>query len=277
VLASNSVIARVPLMPRLTWSQKVSRPTPNVDTTPMPVMAIFTLHLLYHLAVLIAWGGAIAFATSLVYLVYFYVVILAGTTGDPARRLESISLNAALFAVFALHHSLLARESAKRIVRQVVSSRFERSLYVWVASALAIGIAMLWQPVAGVVYRFEGGLRLPFWIVQIAGVTLTVLAARAISALELAGIHQTAGRVVPGSLKIVGPFRLVRHPIYLGWVLMVFGTANMTANRLVFAVISTAYLILAIPWEERSLVAAHGGQYREYQRLVRWRLIPGVW
>ena len=226
---------------------------------------------------LIAWGGAVAFATSLLYLVYFYVVTLGRTAGDPARWLENISLNVALFTVFALHHSLLARERGKRVVRRIVSSRFERSFYVWVASALAIAMGIMWQPVPGAIYRFEGAMQLPFWFIQLAGAVLTVLAARAISALELAGIHQTAGRLVQGNLKIVGPFRLVRHPIYLGWLLMVFGTPYMTANRLVFALISSAYLILAIPWEERSLVAGHGGHYRDYQRLVRWRLIPGVW
>jgi protein-S-isoprenylcysteine O-methyltransferase Ste14 len=74
-----------------------------------------------------------------------------------------------------------------------------------------------------------------------------------------------------------GPFALVRHPIYLGWMLMVFATPVMTTTRLLFAVVSTTYLIVAIPWEEASLVAAFGERYRGYQRQVRSRLIPGVW
>jgi protein-S-isoprenylcysteine O-methyltransferase Ste14 len=74
-----------------------------------------------------------------------------------------------------------------------------------------------------------------------------------------------------------GAYRLVRHPIYFGWVLMVFGAPAMTASRLLFAAISTLYLIVAIPFEERSLTKEFGAAYRDYQRRVRWRLIPGVW
>jgi protein-S-isoprenylcysteine O-methyltransferase Ste14 len=103
------------------------------------------------------------------------------------------------------------------------------------------------------------------------------LGQRALRVLELAGVDQASGRIGGSALKVIGPFRWVRHPIYLGWILMVFGTPTMTANRALFAVISTLYLILAIPWEERSLVADHGDRYRDYQRQVRWRLLPGVW
>ena len=74
-----------------------------------------------------------------------------------------------------------------------------------------------------------------------------------------------------------GPFGIVRHPIYLGWILMVFGAPTMTTDRLVFAVISSLYLVLAIPWEERSLVAVFGDRYRTYQDTVRWRILPWVW
>lgn len=226
---------------------------------------------------LVAWGGAIAFFVSLCYLVYFYVVTLGTTAGDPSQRLPHALIDVALFSGFALHHSLLARAGAKRVVTRVVPAHLERTLYVWIASLLAIAMCVLWQPVAGLFYAVDGWLRVPFWMIQAAGVLVVARAARAVSALDLAGVHQAARHTSATTLKIVGPFRVVRHPMYLGWVLMVFGTPTMTANRLTFAVVSTAYLILAIPWEEKSLVADHGDQYREYQHLVRWRLIPGVW
>ncbi len=79
------------------------------------------------------------------------------------------------------------------------------------------------------------------------------------------------------AFKVVGPYGWVRHPIYLGWMLMVFGTPAMTATRLAFAVISSAYLVIAIWWEERSLVEVFGERYRRYQRDVRWRMIPFVY
>jgi protein-S-isoprenylcysteine O-methyltransferase Ste14 len=243
----------------------------------MPVIAIFTQHLLYHFAVLIAWGGAVAFGISLLYLVYFYAVPLGNPAGDPLKRTGHIVINVILFTAFALHHSLLARSGAKRLVAQVIPARFERTLYVWVASLLVVALCALWQPVAGILYRADGWMRAAFFITQAVGAIVVLLAARAMSAFELAGIYQAAGRTPAGTLQVVGPFRLVRHPIYLGWVLMVFATPTMTANRLLFAAISTLYLILAIPWEETSLVADYGDQYREYQRHVRWRLIPGLW
>jgi protein-S-isoprenylcysteine O-methyltransferase Ste14 len=240
-------------------------------------MAIFTEYLLYHLAVFIAWLGGLAFAASLLYLVYFYVVTLASTAGDPQEAPKHIAVNIALFSVFALHHSLLARPSVKRVVTHLFPDRYERSLYVWVASILAVTMCLLWQPIAGLVYRVDGWWRMALWLVQVFGLVLALLAARAIRALELAGIDQAAGRPQVGDLKIVGPFRAVRHPIYLGWILMVFAIPTMTANRLLFAVVSSLYLILAIPWEEKSLVGVHGDRYREYQRQVRWRVLPGIW
>ena len=69
----------------------------------------------------------------------------------------------------------------------------------------------------------------------------------------------------------------MRHPIYFGWVLMVFGAPTMTASRLLFATISTLYLVIAIPFEERSLGEEFGTAYADYQERVRWRLVPGVW
>ena len=226
---------------------------------------------------LVAWLGGVAFVTSLAYLVYFYVVTLASSAGNVEDRAAHTAINLALFSTFALHHSLFARAATKRSVTRVVPPRFERSFYVWVASALTVLMCVLWKPVAGTAYIVDGWWRVPLWMVQATGALVVVRAARVVRPLELAGIDQAIGRRAADSVKIVGPFRVVRHPIYLGWVLMVFATPAMTANRLVFAVISSLYLILAIPWEERSLVAGHGDRYRAYQRAVRWRLVPGIW
>jgi len=74
-----------------------------------------------------------------------------------------------------------------------------------------------------------------------------------------------------------GPYRWVRHPLYLGWVLMVFGTSHMTRDRLTFAVVTTLYLVLAIPFEERSLRRSFGDDYVRYMRDVRWRMIPFIY
>ena len=104
----------------------------------------------------------------------------------------------------------------------------------------------------------------------------TVRAAGFIDPLELAGIRQ-AERQDAVVFRTDGLFGLVRHPIYLGWLLMTLATPSLTLNRLLFAAISSGYLIIAIPWEERSLVAAFGEQLPRVSGEVRWRLVPGLW
>ena len=225
---------------------------------------------------LVAWLGGLAFVASLGYLVYFYAVVLGAPAG-PHDLFTPALLDAALFSAFALHHSLFARARVKTAMARWVSPDNERTVYVWVSSILLFVLCLAWRPMPGVVYEVEGVWRVVFYGVQAVGLALTVRGAGVIDPLELAGIRQASARESAQTIRVVGPFRMVRHPIYLGWMLMVFGAPTMTANRVWFAVLSSAYLILAIPWEERSLVAAHGDQYRAYQRQVRWRVIPGIW
>ena len=95
-----------------------------------------------------------------------------------------------------------------------------------------------------------------------------------IDALELAGIRPAIGG---GGLQVTGPYRLVRHPLHLGWILLVFGTARMTGDRLTFAVLTTTYLVIAVRWEERSLAESFGDDYGRYKAAVPWRLIPFIY
>jgi len=228
---------------------------------------------------LLAWLGGVAFVASLSYLVYFYAVVLGVPADDKAPSLRPAIIDVALFSAFALHHSLFARAPAKAWISRLVSPAMERSLYVWVSSALVFAMCVWWQPLPGVLYSVNGVWALPLHAVQALGVFLTLRGAGVIDPLELAGIRQAVPtRLRTGDvLRVDGPFRLVRHPIYFGWMLLVFGAPTMTTNRFVFATISSFYLILAIPWEERSLVAAHGDRYRAYQQTVRWRVVPGIW
>jgi protein-S-isoprenylcysteine O-methyltransferase Ste14 len=225
----------------------------------------------------IAWLGALAFAGSLLYLAYFYAVILGRPGAAGGSVLADSAINITIFGAFALHHSLFARAGVKRRVHQLIDPRLERSLYVWVASALSIVVCAAWRPLGGVAYEAHGATRVLLYGLQLTGLLLAANGAGVIDALELAGVRQVVSREPVARLEVVGPFRLVRHPIYLGWMVMVFGAPTMTADRLLFAIMTSAYLILAIPWEERSLAAAHGDRYRAYQQQVRWRLVPGLW
>jgi protein-S-isoprenylcysteine O-methyltransferase Ste14 len=182
-----------------------------------------------------------------------------------------------LFTIFAMHHSLFARTPLKAWIERTWAPELERSIYVWVASLLFFLVCAAWQPVPGAWWRLSGGPAMILRGVQIAGVVLTLLAARHLDALSLSGIRQASQTAGPALvLDETGPYGLVRHPIYLGWFLMVWGTPAMTGTRLVFAGISCVYLLLAITYEERDLRRTFGAAYDRYMQRVRWKVLPGV-
>jgi protein-S-isoprenylcysteine O-methyltransferase Ste14 len=222
------------------------------------------------------WLGATLFVASLLSFVVVYEVTLVTPAPDGVPALPRAAANLALFTVFALHHSVMARTGAKAWIGRFFSPDLERSLYVWIASLLFLAVCWLWQPLPGLIWNVDGPTRWGLGLVQLAGALLTLRAAGMIDVLELAGVRQ-ADHQRPVEFKATGPFRLVRHPIYLGWILIVFATDQMTAGKLLFAVVSSAYLLIAIPWEEASLVAAFGEKYRAYQRQVTTRVLPGIW
>jgi methanethiol S-methyltransferase len=237
-------------------------------------------------ALAIAWGGTLLFALSLLWFVYCYTVGFdrrpaPAPTGEAiiVAIIVAILYDVGLFSLFALHHSILARTRAKAWVHRLIPPELERSAYTWIASILFITVCTWWQPVPGVLYRLDGVWRALAWLVQIAGIVLTVRASRALDVLDLSGVRQVQprGEARPVPLKVTGLYGFVRHPLYLGWALMVFATPDMTATRAVFAAISTGYLALAIPWEERGLVATFGRDYESYRGRVRWRMLPWLY
>jgi protein-S-isoprenylcysteine O-methyltransferase Ste14 len=229
---------------------------------------------------LFAWVGASLFLAALAWCGWSYMVRWAAYPLN-ARLWPAALYDAALFSAFALHHSVFARLRLRERVRAVIGSAVERSAYVWLASLLFLVVCWRWEPVLGVWWKVTGAGAWSGRIVQALGVVLTVAGARAIDVLELAGLRQVEGPIraggTPALFRTTGVYGLVRHPIYLGWVLMVFGEPTMTATRGVFAVVSTLYLIVAIPLEERSLAATAGSAYDEYRKAVRSRLIPFLW
>ena len=228
-----------------------------------------------------AWTGAVVFAASMSWFFFSYFVTF-GRSAAAGPVLQPIGFDLLLFTVFAAHHSILARSGAKRCLQQHVSLPVERSLYTWVASLLFILVCWLWRPVPGVLYSIPLPWSLIGYAVQASGIILTVAGAAAVDALDLAGVRPTLlarhGRPAPHvPLKTTGVYGLVRHPLYFAWALLVFGSPTMTGTRAVFAVVSTLYLAVAIPWEERSLVHVFGVEYEKYRKKVRWRMIPFVY
>jgi protein-S-isoprenylcysteine O-methyltransferase Ste14 len=227
----------------------------------------------------IAIGGLVFFIDALLYFAWRYMFVF-GREAAGTSTARVIVIDVTLFSVFALHHSLFARDTIRKRITRMVGP-LERSAYVWIASLLFVAVCAWWQPIAGAAWRIDQPVAV--WILgaaQLVGVWLTIRSALMIDLLELSGVRQVGRiRVDPpttSEFKAAGPYGWVRHPIYLGWLLLVFATPTMTMTKFVFAVTSSAYLLIAIPLEERSLRRSSGGAYDRYMREVRWKLVPRV-
>jgi methanethiol S-methyltransferase len=218
------------------------------------------------------WLGGALFAASLIVCAWCYIFLMGRQT--PAAGWQPLVIDVSLITIFALHHSLFARERVKEGLARRVPAAALRSTYVWVASLLLILVCVLWRRIGGELYAVTGLMAFALAAVQIAGFGITARAVARIDPLELAGIRPAA---LAQGLQVSGPYHWVRHPLYLGWLLMVFGAAHMTGDRLAFAAITTIYLMVAIPWEERSLRRSLGEEYTRYMREVKWRMIPFIY
>jgi methanethiol S-methyltransferase len=224
---------------------------------------------------LLVWGAGAVFVLSLAACAYVYLIVWATPAGDGGWA--AVATDVTGFAFFALHHSLLAREPIKRLVSRLVPETLLRTVYVWTASLLLLLVLAIWQRIGGDVYTITGWRAAGHAAVQLSGLLITALSVARLDPLELAGIKAEQHTGLNGAVQTAGPYRWVRHPIYLGWILMVFGAAHMTADRFTFAAITTVYVVLAVPWEERSLLRTLGPAYARYQRMVRWRIVPFVY
>lgn len=247
-----------------------SRVTPSPDSTSHPARD----------SLVFAWCGAAAFVLSLLYFLYAYLIRYS-TAASAVAAPRAVITNVALFTAFALHHSVFARPRVKAWLSARVGA-MERSVYTWIASVLFFLVCALWAFVPGELYAMPGIFAVPGYTAQALGLIVTVRSSARLDVLDLAGVRsvmQARRGEQPAHvpLETNGLYGFVRHPLYFGWLLFVFGTPHMTMTRLVFALISSGYLAIAIPFEERSLIRTFGQAYREYQHRVRWRMIPGVY
>ncbi|MBI3048733.1 MAG: hypothetical protein HYY76_10535 [Acidobacteria bacterium] len=223
---------------------------------------------------LFSWIGGLLFVLSLVYFVFVYLTAFGAAAGG-GRAAPAVVWDVALFTLFALHHSIFARAPIRAWVGRIMAPEVERSVYVWLASALFLVVCAWWRPVPGVAWSAGG---ISAWLlsaVQVVALWLVIRSAAVLDVWELAGVTRVP--TPPAEFKTRGPYGWVRHPIYAGWFLFVFAATPMTMTRLVFAIASCAYLLIAIPLEERTMRAASHGGYERYMAQVRWRLVPGVY
>jgi protein-S-isoprenylcysteine O-methyltransferase Ste14 len=233
-----------------------------------------------------AFGVAtyLVFLATFLYAVGFIGGFLVPTTLDGAPRLPfgtALAIDLGLLALFALQHSGMARPAFKRAWTRVVAPELERPIYVLASSLLLAGLFALWQPLGGVVWSVGSpAARALIYGLFAFGWALVLYATFLINHFDLFGLRQVwfALRGKPYErLRFVepGPYRLVRHPLYVGWLFAFWSAPTMTVAHLVFAVMTTTYILVAIQLEERDLLAEHGAAYEGYRRRVPM-LVPGT-
>ncbi|MCW5622734.1 MAG: isoprenylcysteine carboxylmethyltransferase family protein [Burkholderiales bacterium] len=224
---------------------------------------------------------AVFFATFL-YAIGFIGGFLVPTTLDGVPHLpfwRALLIDLGLLTVFAVQHSVMARPAFKRWWTHIVPEPIERSTYVLFSSLTLLLLFALWQPMGGVIWNVEDMAgRVVFYALYVFGWLLVLATTFMINHFDLFGLRQVwmqlRGRPYT-HLRFVtpGPYRLVRHPLYVGWLFAFWATPTMTLAHLVFALATTAYILIAIRFEEHDLVDMHGDDYRLYRSRVPM-LIP---
>jgi protein-S-isoprenylcysteine O-methyltransferase Ste14 len=242
-----------------------------------------------------SWAGrAAAFLYGvLAYLVFFATILYAigfvggllvpktidsGAAGPAA---QAIIVNLLLMSLFAAQHSVMARKGFKQWWTRFVPKAIERSTYVLLASLALVLLFWQWQPLPAVVWQIDD---MQFAMIVMAlsfvGWVIVFTSTFLINHFELFGLHQVAnnlaGRPMPEA-RFRAPlyYRFVRHPIYLGLIIAFWAAPTMTVGHLLFASVTTAYILVGIQLEERDLVVQFGDEYRRYRRrvsmLLPWR------
>ena len=194
--------------------------------------------------------------------------------GAAGSMMEALIVDVVLLGLFAIQHSVMARQGFKRWWTRFVPAYAERSTYVLLTTLVLILLFWQWRPITDVVWQVSnplgaGILLAIFWI----GWAIVLLATFLINHFDLFGLEQVythwQGKTVqPPSFKTPLLYKLVRHPLYFGFMLAFWATPTMTVGHLLFAIATTGYIIIGTLLEERDLVAFYGQTYVEYRRRV---------
>ena len=195
-------------------------------------------------------------------------------SGPNVPLAAALTTNAVLLSLFAVQHSVMARHWFKRAWIKIVPQPVERSTYVLLASLILLLLYWKWQPLKGIVWEVNSSngrtlLQGLFWI----GWGLVFLSTYLIDHFGLFGLKQVYNYLMqrhdePPPFKTPALYRVVRHPLYLGFVIAFWSTPRMTTGHLFFAIMTTAYILVAVQFEERDLIHSYGDRYRKYRAQV---------
>src|SRR5471032_3086019 len=235
-------------------------------------------------AFLYGLASYVLFFVTFLYAIGFVadlVVPKAIDTGTVVPVLEALIVNLVLMAVFAIQHSVMARKQFKQWWTQFVPKSVERSTYVLLSSLALVLLFWQWRPMPAVVWQIADarfawamtGLSMVGWLIVLTSTFL-------INHFELFGLQQVANNLTGHEMpapRFRTPlyYKLVRHPIYFGFIVAFWAAPTMTVGHLLFAAVTTAYILVGIFLEERDLVDLFGDEYRRYRErvamLVPWR------
>jgi protein-S-isoprenylcysteine O-methyltransferase Ste14 len=193
----------------------------------------------------------------------------------------AIPIDIALITLFGLQHSVMARPGFKAAWTRIVPKPIERAIYVLSASLVLILLLAFWHPIAGTVWQVDAPIgRIMLWGVFAAGWGIVLLSTFLLNHFELFGLSQTIRnlRNLPSAapqFRLPFFYKLVRHPLYSGFVIALWATPAMSYGHALLAFGLTVYILIAIQYEERDLIGEYGDEYRGYRQRVG-SLMPGV-
>jgi protein-S-isoprenylcysteine O-methyltransferase Ste14 len=238
------------------------------------------------LTLLYGVGTYLFFFCTFLYLIGFvgnWLVPKGIDDGTPAASAgAAVAVNVLLLALFAVQHTIMARPAFKEVWARWVPWHLERSTYVLLATAILAIMAWQWRPLPTPVWRIESPLAAALLAgLSLAGWGIVLVSTFLIDHFELFGLKQTVSYAMgrphePPRFKERLFYRWVRHPLMLGFLIAFWATPTMSQGHLLFAVVTTAYILIAIQIEERTLVQLHGDRYRDYQRRVSMLLPFGL-
>jgi methanethiol S-methyltransferase len=195
-------------------------------------------------------------------------------TGTNTSVIEAVVINMLLLALFAVQHSVMARKGFKAWWTQYVPKPVERSTYVLLASLCLLLLFWQWRPMPAIVWQVvDPHIAVTVAMISFAGWVIVFTSTFMINHFELFGLSQVvnhiADRKAPAA-RFYTPllYKFVRHPIYLGFIIAFWAAPTMTVGHLLFAAVTTIYILLGIYLEEKDLVEMFGDQYREYRKRV---------